>query len=181
MINATNAGVIRVGRFLDLLENYGLLDDLANPNTFVTVFAPTDSAFASRPLASSSYVQRRQILSHHITQDINSPYYSYSFFQGQRITTMTTAPNAKIVMSVEPGRDRNLIYANRARVLTPDFRANNGVVHIISNVLQLYAPTTKKQKGYVIKKTKKKGGYMIKKKRKNGYYGTLNKKNRKNV
>lgn len=49
---------------------------------------------------------------------------------------MTTMAGKEAVITVTPRRYSNMIFINRAEVLTRDLSASNGVLHVIGSVLQ---------------------------------------------
>ena len=115
------------------LKSAGLVDTLKGDGPF-TVFAPTDSAFASLPagtledlLKSENKDNLKDILLYHVynskvtAQDATN-------LNGQEIE-MVNGKKAKI--SVKDGQ----VFINDAEVVTTDINTKNGVIHIIDTVL----------------------------------------------
>jgi uncharacterized surface protein with fasciclin (FAS1) repeats len=137
------AGTSRGGTLAQVIENdasfstlkqaveaAGLQDQLAQ-STPVTVFAPTNEAFASLPdgtldrlLQPENRETLRKVISYHLipgtvtSADITPG--EVSSAEGQPITV---------------ARDANGVTVNGAKVVQPDITASNGVVHSIDQVL----------------------------------------------
>ena len=106
----------------------GLVDTLKGPGPF-TVFAPTDDAFAKLPAGTvESLLQDvpklTQILTYHVvpgavmSSDITGP------------MNPTTVEGS--TLKIDP---TNGVKVNDATVVTPDIKADNGVIHVIDAVL----------------------------------------------
>ena len=115
------------------LKSAGLVDTLKGDGPF-TVFAPTDSAFASLPAGTLEDLLKpenkdnlKDILLYHVyngkvtAQDATN-------LNGQEIE-MVNGKKAKI--SVKDGQ----VFINDAEVVTTDINTKNGVIHIIDTVL----------------------------------------------
>ena len=115
------------------LKSAGLVDTLKGDGPF-TVFAPTDSAFASLPtgtledlLKPENKYNLKDILLYHVyngkvtAQDATN-------LNGQEIE-MVNGKKDKI--SVKDGQ----VFINDAEVVTTDINTKNGVIHIIDTVL----------------------------------------------
>jgi uncharacterized surface protein with fasciclin (FAS1) repeats len=115
----------------------GLIETLKGEGPF-TVFAPTDDAFAKIPSETLSQLLQPEnkgkltsILTYHVVSGkigalevINRD--SLKTVQGQEITVTKT----------------DGIRINDAKVITPDVKASNGVIHVIDTVLQPAAAAT---------------------------------------
>jgi uncharacterized surface protein with fasciclin (FAS1) repeats len=114
----------------ELVEAAGLEDQLRQP-TPVTIFAPTNEAFASLPKETLDKLSKpesretlRQILSYHIvpgnvtSADIKPG--EVSSAQGQPLTIAS---------------DSSGVTVNSAKVIKPDIAASNGVIHAVNQVL----------------------------------------------
>ncbi|MEL6751650.1 MAG: fasciclin domain-containing protein [Pseudomonadota bacterium] len=113
----------------------GLAGALSNTNN-ITVFAPTDAAFAKLPagtvdnlLKPENKAQLAAVLSYHVLP---------------RRLTSGMLPHKRIpVRTIKQGGDRTLqvrknghgVTVDKARVVKADIRASNGVVHVIDSVL----------------------------------------------
>jgi uncharacterized surface protein with fasciclin (FAS1) repeats len=112
-----------------LLKKAGLAKTLAGPARF-TVFAPTDAAFAKVPKSTlnalaADRAKLRAVLLYHVAKGRLTAAkvvkrHSIKTLQGQRVR-----------VRVRHGR----VYINNARVVAPNVRASNGVIHVINRVL----------------------------------------------
>lgn len=96
----------------------------------MTVFAPTDEAFAALGLTTENITTVNglaDILLYHV---ISMPVYSYELTNGP----VETANGADVVVNVDNG-----VYVNDAMVTIADLKARNGVIHVIDKVL--FPPT----------------------------------------
>ena len=112
-----------------LLERARLVDTLKSEGPF-TVFAPTDAAFAKVPKNKLNALLRnrrklRRVLLYHVAAgqleaaDVVQRW-SIRMLNGRKVRVRV--------------RDSN-VFLNRARVVTPDVMASNGVIHVIDRVL----------------------------------------------
>jgi uncharacterized surface protein with fasciclin (FAS1) repeats len=106
----------------------GLVDTLSGPGPF-TVFAPTDAAFAKLPegtipalLADTNRL--RQVLLYHV---VGAAVPSASVVSGPVVTVQGAAVTASVT-----GEG---VRINGAQVVTPDIAADNGIIHVINDVL----------------------------------------------
>ncbi len=130
---AQGAGVF--GTLLAAAEAAGLAEPLASSGP-LTVFAPTDDAFAELPagtvdrlLKPENRDQLAAILSYHVLP---------------RRLTSNMLPHRRIhVRTIKAGGDRLLavtksrsgVTVDNARVINADIRADNGVIHVIDKVM----------------------------------------------
>jgi len=141
--NATKAVKVKAGlpniavvtgfipTFGQALTASGLAETLKGSGPF-TVFAPAESAFAVLPVGTfedllkpENQAALRTIIGLHIVPG------KFTAADLQRTTRLETLDGAIL----EVRADRDGIEVNGARVTTPDMRASNGVVHIVSLVL----------------------------------------------
>ena len=131
----TAAGAKVFGTLIAAAKAAGLADALANGEN-LTVFAPTDDAFAALPAGSVETLlkpenkdQLAAILSYHVLP---------------RVLTSDMMPNKTIhIRTLKQGGDRTLaltksasgVSVDGANVTTADIRASNGVIHIIDKVM----------------------------------------------
>ncbi|MGR3323568.1 MAG: fasciclin domain-containing protein [Pseudooceanicola sp.] len=121
------------GSFSTLLaaaEAAGLVETLKGEGP-LTVFAPTDEAFAALPegtveslLEPENKDKLAQILTYHVV--------SGSVMSGDLSDGMTaaTVEGGEITVALGDG-----VMVNDANVVTPDIEASNGVIHVIDKVL----------------------------------------------
>ena len=112
-----------------LLKRAGLVDALKEPGPY-TVFAPTDAAFAKVPESKLDALMRnkkklRSVLLYHVV--------------GKKLTAAQVV-NRKSAKTLNGKKVRfrvrdSKVYVNRARVITADVGASNGVIHVINRVL----------------------------------------------
>jgi len=130
------------GQFSTLLaaaKAAGLVEALKATDTEMTVFAPTDEAFSALPagtvdslLRPSNRDRLAAILKHHVVPQ-------RIILTGRPLTTLQGS-NLQI-MSAGPAM------VSEARVLIPDIKATNGVIHVIDRVLMpdLPEPTARRK------------------------------------
>jgi uncharacterized surface protein with fasciclin (FAS1) repeats len=119
------------------LKAGGLIGSLSGAGPF-TVFAPSNEAFAALPPATlkslldpKNIKQLQSVLEYHVAA--GSATYSKDLKNQERIKTLEGE-------SVEVTLLRGDVFIDRARVVTPDNAASNGVVHIINQVLMPLEP-----------------------------------------
>lgn len=126
-----------IGKFKILLAGAkatGLVESLKNPNADLTIFAPTDKAFAALPagtidnlLLPSNRKRLAKILKYHILpRPIFILSQSPKTFLGSRVMIRSTGP----------------VKVNDANIILPDIKTTNGVIHIIDKVLLPKLPQT---------------------------------------
>ena len=101
---------------------------------FVTLFAPTDAAFAALPpgtvetlLKPENQAQLKQLLSNHLV-----PGYATSAFLAQQSNSvMETVGGGQVAINTADGK----VTVSGAHVVTADVRATNGLIHGIDKVL----------------------------------------------
>lgn len=115
-----------------LLKTAGLADILQQAGPY-TVFAPTDEAFAALPAATLQQLQLPEnrealikILRYHVVPGAVT---SSQFSAGELKTYEDRPVNIKI------DRANNQIVVNNARVIQPDIKASNGIIHAVNQVL----------------------------------------------
>ena len=108
----------------------GLADDLSGEGPF-TLFAPTDDAFAALPEETVSSLLENptgalaDILLYHV---VSGKAMSSDLSNGQTIASLN---GDKINVRIEDGK----AYVDNAMVTVADIKAENGVVHVIDEVL----------------------------------------------
>ncbi len=127
------------GAFNTLLaaaEAAGLADTLATTDN-ITVFAPTDDAFAALPegtvenlLKPENKDQLAAILKLHV---LGTKVMSADLSDG---AVMVETLNPEVKLTVTKSMDGvSVVASNEAMVTTPDIAADNGVIHVIDAVL----------------------------------------------
>jgi uncharacterized surface protein with fasciclin (FAS1) repeats len=112
-----------------LLKRAGLAKTLAGKGRF-TVFAPTDAAFAKVPkktldALAAHPAKLRAVLLYHVAKG------RLTAAKVVKRRSLRTLEGQRVRVRVRHGR----VYINGARVVTPDVRASNGVIHVINRVL----------------------------------------------
>ena len=114
-----------------LLKSSGLDKDLAGEKK-LTIFAPTDEAFAKLPEATLEMLakpenkdQLKAILTSHVVDGANS---SCCFTDGQ---VVKAASGQELTVTVKDGK----VSVNGAKVTTANVEAGNGMVHAIDTVI----------------------------------------------
>jgi uncharacterized surface protein with fasciclin (FAS1) repeats len=133
---ATARAAGQFNTFLKAAEATNLIGVLSS-NRNLTVFAPTDAAFAALPageldrlMVPENRQQLQQLLTYHI---VNAPLES-SRIKGRKGPVATVA-GANLVLD---GSGASLM-ANNATIVQADVRASNGILHVVDKVL---SPTT---------------------------------------
>ena len=120
------------GRFTTLIaavQAAGLADALATGGPF-TVFAPTDDAFAALPAGTveslvTNIPALQNILLYHVLDDSKS---AYDLLCKRSVETLQGE-------TVAVSLNRSGILVNESRVLNPNVKAPNGIIHVIGAVL----------------------------------------------
>jgi uncharacterized surface protein with fasciclin (FAS1) repeats len=113
-----------------LVKRAGLAKALSG-STKLTVFAPTDKAFAKVPQATLRKLQRnrallRSVLLYHVAKG------NVKAAQVVKLRTVKTLNGATVRVGVKGDR----VYLNRnVRVVKTDIEASNGTIHVIDGVL----------------------------------------------
>ncbi|MBK8046916.1 MAG: fasciclin domain-containing protein [Anaerolineales bacterium] len=131
----TAAAAGSFNRLLAAAEAAGLVDALKGEGP-LTVFAPTDEAFAAIPegtlaaLLSDPTGDLKDILLYHV---VPGAVMSSDLSDGASADTLQGAP---VTFTVGDGK----VAVNDANVVTPDIKTSNGVIHVIDKVLLRPAP-----------------------------------------
>ena len=120
----------QLSTLLALVKKAGLVDELAAPNARLTVFAPTNAAFAKLPKATLAAVGKdpallKRVLLYHVVQG------KVTAAQVVKLRSAKTlaGPSVRIRTS------GSTVRINTATVVKTDVPARNGVVHVIDRVL----------------------------------------------
>jgi uncharacterized surface protein with fasciclin (FAS1) repeats len=114
---------------LTLAKQAGLVEALSGPGK-LTVFAPTDAAFAKVPKATLAKLQADKALLKRVLL--------YHVVKGEvRAAKVVTLRSAKTLAgpSVRIRVTGKTVRVNTSKVVTADVRATNGVIHVIDRVL----------------------------------------------
>ena len=114
-----------------LVTDAGLADTLANDGPY-TVFAPTDKAFSKVPAETLEALAAdrdllRQVLLYHV---VDGRYPAAKLVRRDSVKTLA-GPR----LDVDVRKRKGIVKVGGARVITPDVRASNGVIHVINRVL----------------------------------------------
>ena len=137
-------------RFLTLVEAINLTTlapVLKNPAASLTLFAPTNWAFAALELKSPGSMEGllaypeelTEVLQHHLvngtlyTCGIHCKFSYWSLFSNH----FSVFSMARGVLKVRYGWNGR-VYVNGMRIIDLDIPATNGVIHVIDSVLELY-------------------------------------------
>jgi uncharacterized surface protein with fasciclin (FAS1) repeats len=111
-----------------LVKQAGLVGALSTKT--VTVFAPTDAAFAKVPKATlaalaKSPAKLKAVLLYHVAKG------KVTSSQVVKLKSVKTLQGGAVSVKVTGGK----VYVGGARVIRPDVMASNGVIHVINKVL----------------------------------------------
>jgi uncharacterized surface protein with fasciclin (FAS1) repeats len=123
---------VAAGQFktlVSLVKQAGLAGALSGPGP-LTVFAPTDAAFAKVPKATLAALAKdkaklKAVLLYHVAKG------SVPAARVVRLKSVKTLQGGKVTVAVKGSN----VFINNARVVTPDVMASNGVIHAINAVL----------------------------------------------
>jgi uncharacterized surface protein with fasciclin (FAS1) repeats len=128
-IVSTAVAAGQFGTLASLLQAADLVDTLKTPGPF-TVFAPTDAAFAKVPKATldalaADPAKLKAVLLYHVVQG------SVPASEVVKLTSAKTLNGASVAIKVQDGS----VFLNGAKVVAPDVKASNGIIHVIDSVL----------------------------------------------
>ena len=114
---------------VSLVKQAGLAGALSGPGP-LTVFAPTDAAFANVPKATLAALAKdksklKAVLLYHVVSG------KLTAAQVVKQKSLTTLEGGTVSIRTRAGN----VYVNRARVVEADVTASNGVIHVINQVL----------------------------------------------
>ena len=132
---AQNAGSF--GTLLAAAQAAGLADALATGEN-LTVFAPTDEAFAALPagtveslLQPENQAQLAAILSYHVLpRELAS-----NQLPGRTIHIRTIKESGDRLLAITKNAHTGAVVVNGANVVAADIRAENGIIHVIDAVM----------------------------------------------
>ena len=113
------------------LDAAGLTDTLKGPGPF-TVFAPTDEAFAKLPAGTLDELLKpenrdklRAILTYHVVPG------AVDSSEVAKLNSAKTVQGSEVMVAVTSAG----VMVDKAKVITPDVRASNGIIHVIDSVI----------------------------------------------
>ena len=123
---------VAAGQFktlVSLVKAAGLAGALSGPGP-LTVFAPTDAAFAKVPKATLAALAKdpaklKAVLLYHVVKG------KVTAARLVKLKSEKTLEGAALPIRVAGGK----VYVGTAQVTTPDVMASNGVIHVINTVL----------------------------------------------
>jgi uncharacterized surface protein with fasciclin (FAS1) repeats len=123
---------VAAGKFktlVALVKKAGLVGALSGKGP-LTVFAPTDAAFAKVPKATLAALGKdkaklKAVLLYHVVSG------KVTAAQVVKLTSAKTLNGQSVTIKVKGGK----VFINSAQVVTPDVMASNGVIHVINKVL----------------------------------------------
>jgi uncharacterized surface protein with fasciclin (FAS1) repeats len=123
---------IAAGQFktlVSLVKQAGLAGALSGPGP-LTVFAPTDAAFAKVPKATLAALGRdkaklKAVLLYYVVKG------KVTAAKVVKLKSAKTLEGGSLAIRVSGGK----VYVGGAQVITPDVMASNGVIHVINKVL----------------------------------------------
>jgi uncharacterized surface protein with fasciclin (FAS1) repeats len=147
-----NKNIVQIAQSLPIFKSLvaavvkcDLAGALSNPNLNGTVFAPTDAAFAKLPapfnnetnisaITSADQIAflKSVLLYHVIGVKVNKADIASGRSSAATLKTATVANDNKVYLSNNYGL---LLLNGNSLVLLPDVQANNGVIHVIDDVL----------------------------------------------
>jgi uncharacterized surface protein with fasciclin (FAS1) repeats len=119
----------KLSTLVKLVKSAGLVKALSG-STKLTVFAPTNAAFAKVPKATLKKLATHKklltaVLEYHVVKG------ALTAAQIEKKHSLKTLEGAKLTVKVKSGS----VYINQAKVVTPNVKASNGIVHVINGVL----------------------------------------------
>ena len=129
---------VAAGQFktlVSLVKQAGLAGALSAPGQ-LTVFAPTDAAFAKVPKATLAALGKdkallKRVLLYHVAKG------KLTAAKVVKLKSVKTLQGGVLAIRVTGGK----VFVGKAQVVTPDVMASNGVIHVINSVL--IPPATK--------------------------------------
>ena len=114
---------------VSLVKQAGLAGTLSRSGA-LTVFAPTDAAFAKVPkktlaALAKNKAELKAVLLYHVVKG------KVTAAQASKLTSATTLEGAALPIRASGGK----VYVGGAQVIKADVMASNGVIHVINKVL----------------------------------------------
>jgi uncharacterized surface protein with fasciclin (FAS1) repeats len=128
-IVALAASSPNLSTLVKLVKSAGLVKALSGSSK-LTVFAPTNAAFAKVPKATLNKLAHNkkllaQVLEYHVVKG------ALTAAQIEKRHSLKTLEGASLSIKVKHGS----VYINQAKVIKANLKASNGIVHVINGVL----------------------------------------------
>jgi uncharacterized surface protein with fasciclin (FAS1) repeats len=128
-IVALAASSPQLSTLVKLVKSAGLVKALSG-TTKLTVFAPTNAAFAKVPKATLNTLAHNKkllakVLEYHVVAG------ALTAAQIEKKKSLKTLEGAAVTVTVTSGS----VYIDKAKVITANLKASNGIVHVINGVL----------------------------------------------
>jgi uncharacterized surface protein with fasciclin (FAS1) repeats len=128
-IVALAASSPQLSTLVKLVKSAGLVKALSGSSK-LTVFAPTNAAFAKVPKATLNTLAHNKnllakVLEYHVVKG------ALTAAQVEKKSSLETLEGASVTVKVKSGS----VYINTAKVIKPNLMASNGIVHVINGVL----------------------------------------------
>ena len=128
-IVALAAASPQLSTLVKLVKSAGLVKALSGSSK-LTVFAPTNAAFAKVPKTTLNQLAHNKkllaaVLEYHVVKG------ALTAAQIEKKTSLKTLEGASVAVKLKSGS----VYINQAKVVTPNLKASNGIVHVINAVL----------------------------------------------
>ena len=128
-IVALAASSPQLSTLVKLVKSAGLVKALSG-STNLTVFAPTNAAFAKVPKATLNKLATHKkmlaaVLEYHVVKG------ALPAATIEKRHSLKTLEGAKLTVKVKDGS----VYIDQAKVIKPNLKASNGIVHVINSVL----------------------------------------------
>lgn len=120
------------GTLVSLLTQAELVATLENPEANLTVFAPTDEAFAGVPQTALDSIVNLGFLSDVLTYHVLPNTVTSEDIVGQGITSATTVEGSDVSIAVTNGQ---VVLNGNVTVTVADVIGTNGIVHVVDGVL----------------------------------------------
>lgn len=125
----TAQGAGQFTTLVKLVKQAGLVKTLSGRGPY-TVFAPTDAAFAKVPKSTldglmNDRAELRSVLLYHVVSG------RVTARKVTKLRSAETLNGARVRIRVRDGK----VFVNGAKVVTPDVKASNGVIHAVNRVL----------------------------------------------
>ena len=118
---------------LAAVEAAGLVDALSDDGASLTVFAPTEEAFAALPAGTlDALLADPEALANVLTYHVLDSEVGVGAALDLAPTTVATLQGGDVALTK---RDDDYLYVNLSQVVDYDIEASNGVIHVIDSVL----------------------------------------------
>jgi len=135
-IASVASGDDRFDSLVSALTDANLVGALSDPSTALTVFAPTDDAFAAADLSPFTPAQVSDVLLYHVYNFSTGKLTSSGITDGTSFiySGNTLGPDGTDVVAVV-NKNTDGVFINDAQVIDADIDTDNGVIHAVDKVL----------------------------------------------